>query len=192
MDKKQKVRFRLPEDFYLPEKAEGWLEEKAAEGLFLQSLGRKWAVFIKGEPEEAAYMLVPMDPDDMKGPAEQGGEYKKFGWEYVTQLRRMVLVLRGSRGQCERIQELKGQSIYEKLLRKLKGSAWGLFTPFIFWLIWLVASSYLMGYGMLLLAVKGYCWVVFSGDGIVRPVTGWQLAGGQAGAAAAAGNGNQV
>ena len=32
----------------------------------------------------------------------------------------------------------------------------------------------------------------FSGDGIVRPVTGWQLAGGQAGAAAAAGNGNQV
>lgn len=40
MDKKQKVRFRLPEDFYLPEKAEGWLEEKAAEGLFLQSLGR--------------------------------------------------------------------------------------------------------------------------------------------------------
>ena len=107
MDKKQKVRFRLPEDFYLPEKAEGWLEEKAAEGLFLQSLGRKWAVFIKAEPEEAAYMLVPMDPDDMKGPAEQGGEYKKFGWEYVTQLRRMVLVLRGSRGQCERIQELK-------------------------------------------------------------------------------------
>lgn len=47
MDKKQKVRFRLPEDFYLPEKAEGWLEEKAAEGLFLQSLGRKWAVFYK-------------------------------------------------------------------------------------------------------------------------------------------------
>ena len=178
MDKKQKVRFRLPEDFYLPEKAEGWLEEKAAEGLFLQSLGRKWAVFIKGEPEEAAYMLVPMDPDDMKGPAEQGGEYKKFGWEYVTQLRRMVLVLRGSRGQCERIQELKGQSIYEKLLRKLKGSAWGLFTPFIFWLIWLVASSYLMGYGMLLLAVKGYCWVVFLGMGLcgLSQAGSWQEA----------------
>ena len=59
-------------------------------------------------------MLVPMDPDDMKGPAEQGGEYKKFGWEYVTQLRRMVLVLRGSRGQCERIQELKEMCIRDR------------------------------------------------------------------------------
>lgn len=178
MDKKQKVRFRLPEDFYLPEKAEAWLEEKAAEGLFLHSLGGKRAVFIKGEPQEAAYMLVPMDPDDMKGPAEQGGEYKKFGWEYVTQLRRMVLVLRGSRGQCERIQELKGESIYEKLLRKLKGSAWGLFTPFVFWLAWLVGSRYLMGYGLLLLAVKGYCWVVFLGMGLsgLFQVGSWQEA----------------
>lgn len=166
MDKKQKVRFRIPEDFYLPEKAEGWLEEKAAEGLFLQSLGRHRAVFIKGEPEETEYMLAPMDPDDGKGPAEQGAEYKKFGWEYVTQLRRMVLVLRGSRGQCERIQELKGESIYEKLLRKLKGSAWGLFTPFLFWVAWLVVSGCLLGYGLLFLAVRGYCWVIFLGMGL--------------------------
>lgn len=63
-------------------------------------------------------------------------------------------------------------------MRKLKGSAWGLFTPFIFWLIWLVASSYLMGYGMLLLAVKGYCWVVFLGMGLcgLSQASSWQEA----------------
>lgn len=38
MDKKQKVRFRLPEDFYLPEKAEGWLEERRQRGCFFSLL----------------------------------------------------------------------------------------------------------------------------------------------------------
>ena len=47
-------------------------------------------------------MLVPMDPDGMKGPRDQGEEYKEFGWEYVTQLGRMVLILRGMPGKCER------------------------------------------------------------------------------------------
>ena len=94
MKRSEKVVKNIPADFTNPDKAERWLEENAEQGLVLIRYSGRKAVFIKGEPAKTAYMVVPMDPDGMKGPRDQGEEYKEFGWEYVTQLGRMVLILR--------------------------------------------------------------------------------------------------
>ena len=133
MKRSEKVVKNIPADFTNPDKAERWLEENAEQGLVLIRYSGRKAVFIKGEPAKTAYMVVPMDPDGMKGPRDQGEEYKEFGWEYVTQLGRMVLILRGMPGKCERVQLLAGDTLFKKLRKKQRGRIWGLFSPFIFW-----------------------------------------------------------
>lgn len=132
MKRSEKVVKNIPADFTNPDRAERWLEENAEQGLMLIRYSGRKAVFIKGEPAKTAYMVVPMDPDGMKGPRDQGEEYKEFGWEYVTQLGRMVLILRGMPGKCERVQLLAGDTLFKKLRKKQRGRSMGAVFPIYF------------------------------------------------------------
>lgn len=175
MKRSEKVVKNIPADFTNPDKAERWLEENAEQGLVLIRYSGRKAVFIKGEPAKTAYMVVPMDPDGMKGPRDQGEEYKEFGWEYVTQLGRMVLILRGMPGKCERVQLLAGNTLFKKLRKKQRGRIWGLFSPFIFWLIWFLFFYFFQGYGFLLLFAKGVAWLIFLAMGVGGLLQMWSF-----------------
>lgn len=175
MKRSEKVVKNIPADFTNPDKAERWLEENAEQGLVLIRYSGRKAVFIKGEPAKTAYMVVPMDPDGMKGPRDQGEEYKEFGWEYVTQLGRMVLILRGMPGKYERVQLLAGDTLFKKLRKKQRGRIWGLFSPFIFWLIWFLFFYFFQGYGFLLLFAKGVAWLIFLAMGVGGLLQMWSF-----------------
>lgn len=175
MKRSEKVVKNIPVDFMDPDKAERWLEENAEQGLALVRFCGRKAVFIKGEPEKTVYMLVPMDPDDIKGPGDQGEEYEKFGWKYVTQLGRMVLILRGIPEKWERVQLFAGDTLFKKLRKKQKGRICGLFSPFIFWLIWFLFFSYFKGYGFLLLFAKGAAWLIFLAMGVGGLLQMWSF-----------------
>lgn len=166
MERKEKCIKKIPDSFSDPDHAQRWLEENAAQGYLLTRIRGRKAVFIKEKPVKTSYMLVPMDPDGVKGPADQGEEYKEFGWEYVTQLGRMVLVLQGMPGTCERVQLFAGETMFRKLKKRQRGRLWGAFSPFLFWLVWFLFSYYIQGYGFLLLFVKGAAWVIFLAMGL--------------------------
>lgn len=78
MKRSEKVVKNIPADFTNPDKAERWLEENAEQGLVLIRYSGRKAVFIKGEPAKTAYMVVPMDPDGMKGPQGSGRRIQRI------------------------------------------------------------------------------------------------------------------
>lgn len=68
---------------------ESWLEDGAAEGLFLESFSNSlvFARFRKGEPKKLTYRIDLKEYFDTLPPPKMREMYEEFGWEFVTHYR---------------------------------------------------------------------------------------------------------
>ena len=89
------VRKLTPVQYYDVAGAESWLAHMARRGLHLKKFRPLYCTFEQGEPREVRYRLEPhlrrLDDDLPQGMLEL---YEEFGWEYVDETNRSILIFR--------------------------------------------------------------------------------------------------
>ena len=89
------VRKLTPVQYYDVAGAESWLAHMARRGLHLKKFRPLYCTFERGEPREVRYRLEPhlrrLDDDLPQGMLEL---YEEFGWEYVDEANRSILIFR--------------------------------------------------------------------------------------------------
>src|SRR5699024_7664485 len=89
------VRRLTPVQYYDVAGAESWLADMARRGLHLKKFRPLYCTFEQGEPREVRYRLEPhqrrLDDDLPQGMLEL---YEEFGWEYVDETNRSILIFR--------------------------------------------------------------------------------------------------
>lgn len=63
---------------------ESWLEDMAAEGLFLVSLNATYGKFRKGKPKKLTYRIEIVQYFDTTPPPKMAAIYEELGWQFVT------------------------------------------------------------------------------------------------------------
>ncbi|MEX1378312.1 MAG: DUF2812 domain-containing protein [Eubacteriales bacterium] len=79
----KKVIKQLPVNIVYSERIESWLNEMAKEGLILQGMGKYFAVFAKGEPQEKQYRIMNFHRDHFDEIVVD--EYPKYKWTLVVE-----------------------------------------------------------------------------------------------------------
>lgn len=160
MAQKKKVRIPYPSSF-TQEEMEKWFAAKAAEGLAVFHTGDGSALFEKGRPCIREYRLMPMDPGGPKGPKEQAEVYREAGWQYVSNIRRMVLLLQREGRYSVDLYLAEKDEMCALLQKKLKGQMLGVWFSYLIYLVWFWFICWMNRAGLLLLAVQGMLGLIF-------------------------------
>lgn len=80
-----KVTYRvIPYGAHEMHALEGWLEEKAHEGLIFEEISFGLAKFRRGEPMQLRFLVVPVPKRKLRIMADGRPFYQEKGWSYVT------------------------------------------------------------------------------------------------------------
>lgn len=80
-----KVSYRLiPYGAQERKALEGWLEEKAREGLIFEEISFGLAKFRRGDPSDIRFLVVPVPTRKLTAAADMRSVYRENGWSYVT------------------------------------------------------------------------------------------------------------
>ncbi len=159
MERIKKVRIKYPSSF-TQEGLEKWFAQKAAEGLIVIRTGDGSALFEKGKAGAREYRLTPMDPGSPKGPKEQAEVYREAGWQYVSNIRRMVLLLEREGPYPVDFYLAEKDEMCALLQKKLNGQMTGIWISYLLYLFWFWFIVWMNRGGLLLLTVQGMMGVI--------------------------------